>query len=249
VENVKVIEDQFPAFLRDLVESKRSGMTMEKSLEFCSKRDYGRLTKEVKMMYNQISWGSPFDDVLQKFASRLADSDLIRRSIRIIIEAYKGGGDVLQTMETIATDATMVKESEKERKARMTQHVFVMYLVYFMFLGIVLALVKILIPIINMPLGASPIAEFGGSPCVACVGPFCFVCTITEIICLTFGFGLGPECFYRAVFFSMAIIQGIFGGLVIGQISEDSVIAGFKHSLILTGSGFTIFILFLYIFG
>jgi len=34
---------------------------------------------------------------------------------------------------------------------------------------------------------------------------------------------------------------------VIGQIGENSVIAGIKHSLILTGSGFVIIMLLLYL--
>ncbi|MFN6992553.1 MAG: hypothetical protein ACK4MM_07540 [Fervidobacterium sp.] len=44
-----------------------------------------------------------------------------------------------------------------------------------------------------------------------------------------------------ALFFSMVIVQAICGGLVAGQISEGSIKAGIKHSLILLVVTFGIF--------
>ena len=38
----------------------------------------------------------------------------------------------------------------------------------------------------------------------------------------------------------MVVIQGIFTGLVVGQIGEGKLIAGVKHSLIMTSAGFAI---------
>jgi len=38
----------------------------------------------------------------------------------------------------------------------------------------------------------------------------------------------------------MVVIQGIFTGLVAGQIGEGRIIAGFKHSAIMTISGFAV---------
>ena len=46
----------------------------------------------------------------------------------------------------------------------------------------------------------------------------------------------------------MVLVQGIFSGLVSGQIGEDSVVAGFKHSVIMTTAGFAILILF-FVYG
>ena len=41
----------------------------------------------------------------------------------------------------------------------------------------------------------------------------------------------------------MVVIQGIFAGLVAGQIGENSIVAGLKHSLIMTLSGFSILLI------
>ena len=43
--------------------------------------------------------------------------------------------------------------------------------------------------------------------------------------------GLG--CYYIAMFFSVVMVQGIFTGLIAGQLGENSAIAGVKHSIIM----------------
>lgn len=60
---------------------------------------------------------------------------------------------------------------------------------------------------------------------------------------LDFGPAKAPESYYRSLFLVMIIIQGFFSGLIAGQIVSDSVSAGIKHSLIMTLSGFFIFVL------
>lgn len=245
---IKDIEDQFPNFLRDLVEAKRSGMTLPESLASTASTDYGKLTSEVKKMHNQLSWGIEFEKVLELFTERMNDSDLISRSMKIIIEAYRSGGNIVSTMETLASDATTIKEAEKTRKSKLQQYLVVMYVIYFMFLGIAIVLGKILIQI-----GTGTAMQAGGEiiggganickPYLGGSGAFSFICNFFFSLCRTFNFGSGAPCYYRSLFFSMIIVEGIFSGLIIGQIGEESVAAGFKHSLILTGIGFAVYIL------
>lgn len=238
---VKAMENQLPMFLRDLAESNKSGMTLPQAISSASKVDYGKLTPEIKKMYHQLTWGIRFDKVLDMFAKRLKDSDLISKSIKIIIEAHKSGGDIASTMETVATDATTIKESEKERKSRTSQQVVIMYLIYFMFLGIIIALLKILIPLMGGAEGGGFGVLGGGlsNPCgkTEVMGVCGFFSTMGEV------FGFGANSYYKSLFFSMILVQGVFSGLVVGQIGDNSMVAGFKHSLILSVSGFTIFIL------
>ena len=53
--------------------------------------------------------------------------------------------------------------------------------------------------------------------------------------------GLGE--LYRQIFRNLIVIQGVFAGLAIGKMSEGSVFAGIKHSLVLVSVGYTIFTL------
>ncbi len=246
IREVAAMEDQFPNFLRDLVEESKSGMTLSKSIEICSRRDYGKLSKEIKKMHHQLTWGTPIEKALRMLSSRIKESGLIKRTVDIIIEAYKSGGNIVSTMESVASDTSIIKEAEKERRSSMTQHIFAIYLIYFMFIGIILALTKILTSLTTGGLVAGGVSIGTGGPCeIAGSGISVFICSFFNALCNIFALGTGGGCYYKSVFLSMTLIQGIFSGLVAGQIGEDSVFAGIKHSLIMVGIGFPAYILIL----
>src|SRR4030042_2522920 len=50
----KTLEDTFPQFMHDIVETVRSGMTLPQAVETVSKNDYGNLTKYVKKLNAQL---------------------------------------------------------------------------------------------------------------------------------------------------------------------------------------------------
>lgn len=256
VRRIKAMEEQLPNFLRDLVENKKSGMTLPQALEDTSKNEYGKLTPEVQKMANQISWDISFSEVLEKFSERTQDSELIQRTLRIIMEARRSGGDVVSTMETIASDASTLVEMERERKSKMTQHSVVMYMIYLMYLAITIILSKILIPMTQMEglqAGATELMGMGGGGKIcgaAAASPAkAFICSFFISLSKTFGMGTGTEGYYMGLFLSMILIQGIFTGLVIGQIKNNAASTGMKHSMILTGIGFAAFILTLKYFS
>lgn len=244
-QKIKSIEDQIPIFLLDLSEAQKVGLNLSEALKNASKTDYGKLTPEIKRVSDQLSWGVPIQDAMENFAKRLKKSKLITRVIRIINEAYASGGDIARTMEATASDITTIKEAEKERKAVTTQHVMVMYAIYYLFIGIVIGLSYTLIPLMEMNVETAGFGEIltFQDPCVICVdNPHiaCVNCAIFSVMCQMFNIPAGGRCYYNGLFLLMAVIQGIFAGLVAGQIGEGSVIAGFKHSIIMTLSGFGI---------
>lgn len=201
------IEENFPEFLRDLAEARKIGMTLPQAIYKSAKVDYGRLSPEIQKMANQISWGVPFNDVLKKFSERMK-SKFIERAIAIIVEAQVSGGDVTDTLESVARDARLIKESEKERSAKLDQQTMIMYAIFFLFLAIVVALQRLMMPLVASK-GFTLSAE---SP--------------KEIL-----------DFYKNLFFSMIVIQAIFNGLLAGQISKGSAVIGLKHSAIFLVAG------------
>jgi flagellar protein FlaJ len=248
---IKAIEDQLPIFLLDLAESQKVGLTLHESLKQASKTDYGKLSPEIKKVYNQLSWGMRVQDVFENFSIRMKKSRLIARVVRIINETYVSGGDIGRTMEATASDITAIKEAEKERRSVTAQHTFIMYAIYFIFIGIVIGLSQTLIPLLNMGGETGETAAAGGiggifqfqDPCVACEGSnniYCINCPIFSVVCQMLDISAGGACYYNALFVLMAVVQGIFSGLVAGQIGEGSVSAGVKHSIIMTIAGFGI---------
>jgi len=247
------MEDQLPTFLLDLAEAQKIGMTLPEALKQVSTTDYGKLSEEIKKMNDQLSWGITIQNVMNNFSNRMKKSQMIGRVARIIIEAYDSGGDIGKTMEATAQDITSIKEAEKERKSLTSQHTMVMYAIYFIFIGIVIGLSQTLIPMLNMNTETSAGGGLGGlmvfqDPCLSCVQAsniYCINCSIISVLCKMFDLGTGGSCYYNGLFILMAVIQGIFTGLVAGQIGEGSVIAGLKHSIIMTASGFgTLIVMF-----
>lgn len=253
-EKIRVIEDHWPIFMRDMAESQKAGTNFPDALRITSKTDYGKLSREIKKMNDQLSWGIPLQEVLNRFSARMKGSDLIIRSVRIINEAYSSGGDIADTMESIATDVNIIKEYKRERTSRVMQHIIVIYIIYFVFIAIVISLSNTLLPILNMNIvagGTSPSVGQGGitagfsDPCIFCTDGniMCISCSTFSVVSIIFSLGTGPISYYRALFLSMIIVQGIFTGLVAGQISSNSALAGVKHSLILTAIGFGVFMI------
>ena len=94
--------------------------------------------------------------------------------------------------------------------------------------------------------------EIGGislgflDPCIPCEGkfhPFCISCITFKGISQIFLLGTGAEGYYRGLFFSMLLLQGIFSGLICGEVSENSLSAGTRHSLVMTLVGLGIFMI------
>ena len=239
---LKEMETYFPVFLRDLIESLRSGMPFHQAIISSSKVNYGKLSDEVVKMANQLSWGLPFNKVIDQFSERTRRSRRLNNIIKIIRESYFSGGDVVSTLESAADAMTVLDEIEKEGKSLLNQYVILMYAIAFLFVGIVVAINKLMIPIFqtNAPMQVSGIWGLA-NPCASCYGVACQICNSYTFISsfLFYPAIVDPSSiavYYTALFFMMCIIVSVSCGLVAGQISENSIVAGIKHSLIMSTS-------------
>jgi flagellar protein FlaJ len=240
---VKSIEEQFPNFVRDIADSKRSGMSFPEAIKIASKANYGKLTPEVQKMNNRLSWGTDFLRVMDIFNNSVKESKIISEAINIIKESYQSGGNVAATLDSIARDIVMIKNAEAERESMVKQHVMVMYGVFFMFLAIAVMIIQVMVPMIKAT--SQPEVSGGGVMALVfmdpCEGIRHFPCDIFYVAGLLLGIQSGVALYYVALFFIIVIIQGIFTGLIAGQLGENSIIAGSKHSLIMVSISLGIF--------
>ncbi|MEM5878288.1 MAG: type II secretion system F family protein [Candidatus Aenigmatarchaeota archaeon] len=246
--DVKEMEARFPYFLRDLTESLRSGMPLHKAIILAGRVDYGKLSKEIKKMAYQLTWGVSVVKVLEQAERRLESSPIMSQNIRIIIETYKAGGNIDRTLDSIATAILTIQETQNERKSTLNQYIVAMYAITYIFIGIIVGISRMLVPIFTATAGASgPIGTIMGNPCEQCIyspGPNCMPCYMYFSICRLLGTNTETiSCYYTGLFFSMIVVQSICGGLVAGQISEGSIKAGIKHSMILLASSTGIFLI------
>jgi flagellar protein FlaJ len=246
---VKNYEKEFPSFLRDLAESQRAGLTLLQSLQAASKSEYGLLSAEVRKMDKQLSWNVPLEKVLKGFSDRMSASKLIVRSLMVVDQATKSGGNVEETMEALADNIEALKDVQEEKSVLLNQQVLMMYAIFFIFMGITIALIKFLVPLLQSEGLSGGLGVIGASnnPCSICINnpePACFGCSAFFTVSTVFDFGPpeDPSAYYKSLFLLMIIIQGVFSGLIAGQISADSVTAGVRHSLLMLFAGFAIFL-------
>ncbi len=202
------IDKVFPDFVRDIASSRRAGMTFSKSILFASKGSYGPLTKEINKIAQQISWGSSVEEALASFADRI-NTKTIRRTITLIIEASKSGGNVADVLDLAASDAREIKVLEGERRVTMAAYVVVIYVGMFVFLAIIAILVGTFIP-----------AMLGEG---------------TEGLSATMGkFGAGIKAAdVTLVFYAAIMTQSIGSGLVAGFFENGHLESSVKHIFIM----------------
>jgi len=239
---IKAIEAQFPNFVRDLADAKRSGMSFNEAIRIATKTNYGKLSAEIEKMNNRLSWGIPFLRVMEIFGERVKESKVITEALQIIKESHQSGGRVADTLDSVANDMLMLKEAEAERSSMVKQHVAIMYGIFFMFLGVAIMIVTVMVPMIKAQpqFGTgSPLTLQFSNPCQNLNG---IPCDIFSAICSLLAVPEGIGCYYIALFFCVVMIQGLFTGLIAGQLGENSVTAGTKHSMIMIFSALGVFL-------
>jgi len=241
---IKSVEKEFPAFIRDVAGLKRSGITLSEAIKMTTKNNYGKLTPEVQKLSNRLSWGVHFLRAMEIFGKRFRTSKLITEVLSILKESYVSGANIAATLESLSRDMVTLKEIEEERKSIVRQHVMIMYGIFFMFVAISIGIIMVLIPMMSQSQGAtggisSPLSFTFNSPCEQLYMPL--PCAYFDVLCSSFSVPSGIGCYYFSLFFTILLIQAIFMGLIAGQLGENSVVAGTKHSLIMLAAIFIIF--------
>lgn len=211
----KEMESQFIVFITDLTEAIDSGMTLPMALKYCGGRDYGVLTPHIKGIASRVDWGVPFREALYIFSKKVGSLP-VKRAITTIIETYKVGGKIGETLKTIGTSLIEISKIKAERTLSVQSQIMTSYLIYFIFIFILIVLQSFLLPALSPKEIIGVTSPLGTVP-------------ITPTL-------LSPE-----IFTNFIIIQGFFAGLATGKMAEGSVVAGLKHSIVLIAIGYTLF--------
>jgi len=212
----KEIEDQFIIFITDLTEAIDSGMTLPIALKHVSRKDYRSMTRHVKELESKVEWGIPFEKSLKIFSEKVRSTP-IRRSVSTIIETYKVGGKISDTLRAIGQSLIEINKIRQERSASVQSQLVTSYMIFFIFIFILLILKSFLLPSFgSMQMSPSLMGEEEKSPLV-------------------------PSELYTQTFINFILVQGFFAGLATGKMAEGSLIAGLKHSIVLIVIGYTVF--------
>jgi flagellar protein FlaJ len=152
-----------------------------------------------------------------KIFSEKVRSTPIRRSVSTIIETYKVGGKISDTLRAIGQSLIEINKIRQERSASVQSQLVTSYMIFFIFIFILLILKSFLLPSFgSMQMSPSLMGEEEKSPLV-------------------------PSELYTQTFINFILVQGFFAGLATGKMAEGSLIAGLKHSIVLIVIGYTVF--------
>jgi len=215
---LKEIEEMFPVFLRDFVESTRSGMTLPQSLKSVSNNDYKALNPYIKKMAAQLDWGITVEKALMSFGKK-SKSKLIMRIISSVVESQRFGGNLAATFEALSNTAVEVERLREERRLYLNSQMITGYIVFFVFLAVMIGLEKFLVPsLAEISTGALLGSEAPAQPS-----------------------NLAEE--YKTVFRNLIFVQGLFAGLSVGKMAEGAMVAGIKHSMFMMIAGGIVFVI------
>lgn len=116
------IEDVLPDFLQLTSANIRAGMPIDKALWFAVRPRFGVLAKEIEMVAKEVMSGEDLNESLSRFANKY-NSDLVKRSINLMIEGLEAGGEVGDLLNKISTDIQEARIMRREMAADVMAYV------------------------------------------------------------------------------------------------------------------------------
>lgn len=225
---IRLLEERFPDFLRDLASSHKGGLTLANSVTIAARGDYGPLTPEVVKMADQVSWNIAFTEALEQFADRV-NTPLVRRASSLILQADKSGGSTTDVLLAAARDAREIKSLENERKLSMSLYTAVIYITFFVFLGVAAVMYSQFVP--QLVASSQAAKEQVDALGIDAIG------------------GIGAEALrledFQLFYFTAAIMQGVGDGIVAGLMGSGKAVLGLRHSFLMVFVSYITFTVFL----
>lgn len=208
---LRYLEERLSDFLTDLAETSKAGLPLHLSLESAARKDYGPLTAEIQRMSTQCSWGLSFGEAFRRFGER-SNSRLVRRAANLVVETSTSGGNTGEVLSATAHDIHAQKSLEEDRRTSMSTYIAVIYIVFFVFVGVLTVLGAYFLPEL---LSASSAAAQAGASSALFSGSRVSLDRITQ------------------AYFHALLVQSLGNGLVAGLVRDGSVGAGLRHAFFL----------------
>jgi len=225
---VKAVEAGVPDFLDRFASTNEAGMPVVESFGRVVDSDLGALTTELERTWADVQWGARIEHALARFRDRTA-TPAISRVVTLTTNAMQASGDLGPVLRIAANEAKATRRLERDRRSELLTYLVVIYIAFFVFLAIIVALDVIFIP--NIPVveaAASPSQLPGGGGS----GAFSRTANLTQ----------ATKDAYSLVFFHTGLVQAVCSGLVAGQMGQGSVKAGAKHATVMLAIAYGTFL-------
>jgi flagellar protein FlaJ len=220
----RFVDEILPDALLLLSANIRSGYIPSRALILSARKEFGPLSEAIRKAGKEIMTGTSLEDGLREIPKRIKSKDL-ERSIKLIIEGIRGGGQIVTLLEENAIDIRRRQAIRKEISANI-----MMYAIFIAFAGC---------------LGAPGLYALSGYLTTT-------MAKLTPDVSMTeqgsgkvsfikmSGGGVSPEFLFM---FSIAaiLITTVFGGLILGLINSGKEKDGLKFAPILAVIALSVF--------
>ncbi|MFH1200193.1 MAG: type II secretion system F family protein [Candidatus Micrarchaeota archaeon] len=121
------VEEILPDALKMIAANIRAGMTVENAIWSVSKPEFGVFGQEIKRVSLGTYAGRPIAESLQDMTTRV-DSKLLERSMRLLTEGIRLGGEIANLLDEVADTIKSAKVLKKEiQNATITYALFIIF--------------------------------------------------------------------------------------------------------------------------
>jgi flagellar protein FlaJ len=218
---MRKIDEKMPDLLKDLSNMNGSGVLFSNSLKMIAESNMGILSKELKKLKEDLSWGTSTSRVLTKLDNNIRTSTS-SRVLHTLIKANESTSDLKSVLSITAEQVKSEEELKKERSSDMSVYVVTIYVAFFVFLFIVYILAVYFFP--QSVSFRSSSQEIGSA-------------------------GIGNGFFniqeYTMLMYHSTLIQAFVSGLIAGKMGQGSVYMGLKYSVSMIMITYVVFTMFI----
>ncbi len=182
------LEDVLPDFLQLASANIAAGMPIDRALWYSIRPSFGVLAKEMEEVAKATMSGEDLETSLVKFTQRY-ESVLLKRSISILIEGLRSGGELADLLNKIALNIDEIKIMKKEMAANVTTYAIFIIAAAVAIAPALFALATQLLSIIVKITGSLDLSStssmFALGPAV--VGHFTVFCYVMLVVSSAFG--------------------------------------------------------------
>lgn len=107
------VEEVLPDFLALVASNIRSGLTPDRALVVSARDEFGPLTEEVNRAGKHSLTGKPLEQVIGSMGEHI-HSNVLEKTIRLIVEGLQSGGDMAELLEKTALDLRKFRSVRRE---------------------------------------------------------------------------------------------------------------------------------------
>ena len=130
---VNRVEDQIPDFLRELADLKDIGVTLQGAIHLISNSKLGLLSSELKVVSDEVHWGSPVGSALVRMEERIGVL-MIKRAISLIVRASEVTDYIRDILMIAIGDMEHYLKMKRDRFTTSFAYIMIIYLSFGIFL-------------------------------------------------------------------------------------------------------------------